>query len=248
MRTATLHYVYDPLCGWCYGAAPLVAAARTLPGLRVQGHAGGMMTGANRQLVSESLRRYVMQHDQRIAAMSGQPFGTAYFEGLLRDNTAVFDSEPPITAILAAEAVAGRGLDMLASIQTAHYRDGLRIADVSVLATLAAELGLNAAVYATEFFQARHAVTAAHIANSRTLLARVGGQGFPTFALQQGDRYTLLDVGRFLGDPDAWQDWLAQRLAAEAPDTRAASDAQARVPSATRATDGPVCGPDHCTP
>lgn len=25
---ATLHYIHDPLCGWCYGAAPLVKAAR----------------------------------------------------------------------------------------------------------------------------------------------------------------------------------------------------------------------------
>ena len=25
--SATLHYVYDPLCGWCYGAEPLVWAA-----------------------------------------------------------------------------------------------------------------------------------------------------------------------------------------------------------------------------
>ena len=27
-----LHYIYDPLCGWCYGAAPLVEAARAVPG------------------------------------------------------------------------------------------------------------------------------------------------------------------------------------------------------------------------
>lgn len=26
MATATLHYFHDPFCGWCYGAAPLVAA------------------------------------------------------------------------------------------------------------------------------------------------------------------------------------------------------------------------------
>lgn len=24
MSTPTLHYIHDPLCGWCYGAAPLV--------------------------------------------------------------------------------------------------------------------------------------------------------------------------------------------------------------------------------
>ena len=23
-----LHYIYDPLCGWCYGAKPLVQAAQ----------------------------------------------------------------------------------------------------------------------------------------------------------------------------------------------------------------------------
>ncbi|MCF3992670.1 DsbA family protein, partial [Pseudomonas aeruginosa] len=27
MNDLTLHYLYDPLCGWCYGASPLLAAA-----------------------------------------------------------------------------------------------------------------------------------------------------------------------------------------------------------------------------
>ncbi|RLR78637.1 protein-disulfide isomerase, partial [Pseudomonas aeruginosa] len=26
MNDLTLHYLYDPLCGWCYGASPLLAA------------------------------------------------------------------------------------------------------------------------------------------------------------------------------------------------------------------------------
>ena len=53
----TLHYVFDPLCGWCYGAAPLVEAARGIAGLTIAPHGGGMMTGANRQPVTEALRR-----------------------------------------------------------------------------------------------------------------------------------------------------------------------------------------------
>ena len=28
MSSATLHYIYDPLCGWCYGAKPLIQAAQ----------------------------------------------------------------------------------------------------------------------------------------------------------------------------------------------------------------------------
>ena len=107
-----LHYIYDPFCGWCYGAAPLVKAAREV--LPVQGHGGGMMAGPYRQRVSAELRGYVLPHDARIAQLTGQPFGEAYAEGLLRDTTAVFDSEQPIAAILAAEDVAACGLDLLA--------------------------------------------------------------------------------------------------------------------------------------
>ena len=56
MSTPTLHYVYDPLCGWCYGAAPLVRAARGT--IRVQAHGGDMMAGAARRAVTAEWRKY----------------------------------------------------------------------------------------------------------------------------------------------------------------------------------------------
>lgn len=108
-----LHYIYDPLCGWCYGASPLLAAARQVPGLEIRLHGGGLMKGV---AVSSELRNYVMQHDQRIAMLTGVPFGSAYFDKLLQDHSAVLSSAAPITAILATEEVAGRGLDMLARL------------------------------------------------------------------------------------------------------------------------------------
>jgi hypothetical protein len=80
--TATLHYIFDPMCGWCYAAAPLVDAARSVPGLKVEFHGGGMMTGANRRAITPQWREYVMPHDRRIAELTGQPFSEAYFEGL----------------------------------------------------------------------------------------------------------------------------------------------------------------------
>ncbi len=39
---AVLHYIYDPLCGWCYGAEPLVWAASKVDGLALRMHAGGL--------------------------------------------------------------------------------------------------------------------------------------------------------------------------------------------------------------
>ena len=200
-----LHYIYDPLCGWCYGAKPLVQAAQQA--LAVIAHGGGMMTGANRQNVSPQLRNYVMPHDRRIAEYTGQPFGEAYFEGLLRDHTAVFDSAPPIAAVLAAEQIDGRGLQLLGRLQTAHYVEGRRIADKAVLLELAGAEGYDHKTFLDAFLRAD---TDRHIQASRRLLAEVGGQGFPTFALEQAGQFTLIDISPWLGKPEAFAEWLRQ--------------------------------------
>lgn len=234
----TLHYIYDPLCGWCYAAAPLVEAAQAVSGLSIALHAGGMMAGAQRQPVTPALRNYVMPHDRRIHALTGQPFGDAYFDGLLRDTTAIFDSEPPITAILAAGAVQaasgtqeGLALAMLKRIQRAHYVEGRRIAQRPVLEALAAELGIAPEAFSAAYDACAGAVTARHIEDSRRLLGSLGGRGFPTFALEEGGRFTMLDFGQYLGQPAAWQAMLSQRLP---------------VSDAAGAADSPACGPDGC--
>jgi len=207
-----LHYIYDPLCGWCYGAKPLVQAAQQV--LPVVAHAGGMMSGANRQSVSPQLRNYVMPHDRRIAEYTGQPFGEAYFEGLLRDHSAVFDSTPPIAAVMAAESIDGRGLQMLGCLQTAHYVEGRRIADESVLFDVAAQMGYIQTTFVTVF---KSVDPQAQVKASRALLARLGGQGFPTLALEQDGQFTLIDISPWLGKPQAFADWLGQAVVADEP-------------------------------
>ena len=209
-----LHYIHDPLCGWCYGAAPLVAAARSV--LPVQAHGGGMMAGRNRRRVDAQLRDYVMPHDHRIAQMTGQAFSEHYFNGLLKDTDAVFDSAPPIAAVLAVQSIQGEaaGLDMLAAIQRAHYQQGRRISEVSTLTELAQTLGIEPAAFAAELQRVEQEDLANHIEASRELLNYVGGRGFPTFVLQRGDTLEVLDTGRWLGQPEEWADYLRGETAA----------------------------------
>jgi len=214
---ATLHYIFDPFCGWCYAAAPLIEAARTVPNLAVSLHAGGMMAGAARRRVDAQWREFVLPHDQRIAQLSGQPFGAAYFDGLLRDTSAVLDSEPPIRAILAAEELAGRGFDLLHALQKAHYVRGLRIAETAVLQQVATEIGLDASAFAQVLAHVSHERFHAHITHSRNLLAKVGGRGFPTIVLHvQGEAPTTLELGSYLGRPQALAEHLAKRVAGAA--------------------------------
>lgn len=204
----TLHYILDPLCGWCYAVAPLIQAAHE--SLPVAFHAGGMMAGPNRRPVTPQLRQRVEQHDRRIAQLSGQPFREAYRDGLLCDQSAVFDSEPPITAMLAADEIDGRGLDLLARMQTAHYVEGRRISDPTVLHALALDIGLDGFAFDAAYATQQGEPTKAHIRASRELLARVNGAGFPTLVLEREGRYEVMDIMGYLGQPSAWLSRLAE--------------------------------------
>ncbi|MFO6421767.1 DsbA family protein [Hylemonella sp. W303a] len=229
MSASVLHYIYDPLCGWCYAAAPLVKEARKV--VSVQAHGGGMMTGSRRQQVTAQLRDYVMPHDRRISQLTGQPFGERYFDGLLRDSSAVFDSEPPTAAMLAAEQMAGRGLDMLARLQTAHYVEGRRLADRDVLIEIATEMGMHRADFADALDATLGDRAQAHIQETRELMGRVRASGFPTLLLQTEGRLRSVDIGPYLGQAQAFRLWLQEQVPAKDvhPETGAFQ-----------------CGPENC--
>lgn len=210
----TLHYLYDPLCGWCWGAAPLLQAASELPGVELRLHGGGLFAGAARRPVTPELRAYVGPHDRRIAELSGQSFGSRYIDGLLKDPGAMLDSEPPITAVLAAQDLEPQaGPALLARIQRAHYVEGQHIAEPMVLSALAREQGLDGAAFEAAYQRLAGAPTRAHLRAARELLRRAGGQGFPSLVLEQPDRpLRPLEIGLFYGRRQAWQLHLRQAL------------------------------------
>ena len=198
-----LHYIYDPLCGWCYAVGPLVKAARAV--ISVELHGGGMMTGTRRQRITPAWRDYVAPNDRHISQVTGQVFGEAYLHGLLEDYSAWLDSEPPTAAVLTAQQLRGAGLDMLALLYEAHYVEGRRIADEAVLTHLATQIGLDVGDFLEFYHNFRGEKVNAHFAESRNFLADVGGRGFPTFVIERDDRFERLDHTQFLGRPDAWR-------------------------------------------
>ncbi|MEC5321075.1 DsbA family protein [Brenneria populi subsp. brevivirga] len=213
MATVRLHYIYDPLCGWCYGAAPLALEAQEIEGVDLILHGGGMMTGSNSRTITPEWRDYVIPHDRRIAQMTGQTFGENYYEGLLRDTSVVLDSAPPTAAVLAAEAMADKSMTMLYHIERAHYVAGLKIADDPVLRRCAEEIGLDGETFSTELAFVRAETLSQHISASRELLAKVRGQGFPTFALEDArGNFQQIPAANYLGQVDAWRRFLERQV------------------------------------
>ncbi len=207
--TAILHYIHDPLCGWCYGAEPLVRSALGVGRLELELHGGGLWPQPTK--LPDDMRRYIGQADARIAEMTGQPYGEAYLSGLLFDPELVLESRPTIAAVLAAEGLdASKALPMLSGIQHAHYEHGLHVVDGAVLRDIAAECGLEPQAFEEAF---RSIAVDEHIAETRALMQRVGAAGFPTFVLEHDGDWTTVPHHRFTATPAAFGSWLAAQIA-----------------------------------
>jgi len=200
-----LHVIYDPFCGWCYGAAPLIEAARGIDGLEIVLHGGGMMAGNNRQQMTPALRDFILPHAQRITALSGQHFGEGYL-AMLDDTSVWLDSTPPTMAIAAAAQWTCE-LDMLHRVQSTHFMEGRRIGEARVLTDIAEEIGIARQEFAIALATALQSA-GDHIRESRALLKQVGGSGFPTFALESNGGFEMLASAQYLGRPEAWREML----------------------------------------
>ena len=199
MILPTLHYVYDPLCGWCYAAEPLVRAASEAD-VPIVLHGGGLWEPAVH--ATDAKRRMMRETDAHISRLTGQVFGPAYLDGLLVDPTSLWWSRPTVAAVLAAEAVrSGAGLAMIAAIQRAHYVEGRRVIEDDTLVETTRALGLD-----TTIFRSTLAATPVdrHIQETRTLMRCHGLQGFPSFLLEQAGTLERLPHEGCYGRPDAF--------------------------------------------
>ncbi len=175
-----LHYIHDPLCGWCYAAEPLVQAAVT-SGVTVALHGGGLWGEPIH--ASAAKRRMMRSTDERISQITGQPFGQPYLDGLLLDPDTIWHSRPTIAAILAAQGIAPRsGLAMMAAIQRAHYVEGSRVVEQAVLVELARRIGLDPATFASSLDDV---AVDRHIHETSVLMEEHDLHGFPTFLVER---------------------------------------------------------------
>lgn len=186
MKNLNITYLFDPLCGWCYGAAPAIRALAASDGLTVIPTPTGLFSHTGR-LMDAAFARHAWSNDQRIAQMTGQAFSEAYRVQILGDHTQPFDSAAIVNAMTAVKLSAPeQELAALAAIQHARYVDAKIITDNAVLADILNSLGLHEAA---ENLNNEAVIRAAEqrIAEGRALAHQFGIQGVPSLVVQAAD-------------------------------------------------------------
>lgn len=196
----SLLYIADPMCPWCYGFGPELAALATgLPEIPLEVIAGGLRV--HQTEAPDAILRAALQDDWRkVEAATGLPFSHA----LLAQESFNYDTEPACRAVVVARQIApDAAFAVLFALQQAFFAEGRDITDGQTLAAIAAATLLEAGhpVTAEDFlsrWQSDASIAAVH--DDFTQVSRWGITGFPTLVLARGPQLDLVTSG-FLAMP-----------------------------------------------
>jgi putative protein-disulfide isomerase len=187
-----LIYFADPMCSWCWGFAPVIAAithafADSLP---IRLVLGGLRPGTTEPL-DETRKASLREHWTHVHEASGQPFDLDFFT---REHF-IYDTDPACRAV-AALRHAGMPIALAAlhRLQEAFYARNQDVKDLAVQTEIAVALGQDADTF-------RAAVTSEAIRQETwrdyALSQNTGVTGFPTLIAGTGqdNQYAMVTKG-----------------------------------------------------
>ncbi|PKF77638.1 protein-disulfide isomerase [Vibrio sp. vnigr-6D03] len=194
-----VHYFFDPLCGWCYGAAPIIEELRACNEIVVKSYPGGLF---DKHSVSPPFRQHVIDSDLKIAQMSGVEFGEGYLSRVSSSEEVILDSHITIKAILAFEHIGGDPWVMLNAIQTAHYVDGEKVNQEGRLEYIAGKLGVHVLDW-QEAMSTCEKKTVRTINDTRSLMSQYTLDGFPSLVVEGKSNKFQINLIEYFDNPSS---------------------------------------------
>lgn len=184
-----LTYVYDPLCGWCFGFVPTLRAfAEANPDVEIDVVPGGLVTG-DRVGPYDNMLNYISGAAPRMTEITGQALGEAFFDMMRQEETPLSNSAPPSLAVLQMQKLKDKAgvLSFVHGLLETHFIDGRDLNEAQTYDDLCEKLDLprldtDAIVGATD----RLATVAGSYAKARSL----GVSSFPTSIVFNDDGET----------------------------------------------------------
>lgn len=199
--STTITYLFDPLCGWCYGASPAVQKLGQQSGVTLELAPTGLFADGGRRM-DAAFAEFAWSNDLRIAQLTGQRFTEAYRQNVLGRHGSPFDSAAMTLALTAVSLTESqRELDALKTFQEARYVDGLDTGNALLVGVLLRGLGLDAAADRLAAADAELMErNAARLGRARRVMRLLGAQGVPALVVHSASGDRLLGGHALYGD------------------------------------------------
>ena len=184
---AKLIYVYDPMCSWCWGYRETWLKLKAALGdkLTIEYKVGGLAPDSD-ELMPIDMQQFLQQTWQRIEQQLGTPFNHEFWH-LAQPRRSTY---PACRAVLVARQY-NKEHEMLYAIQKAYYLNAQNPSDISTLANLAEQIGLDKTAFINDIqSDAINVLLMAEINAARSLPI----QGFPSLVLENKGEYHVIPV------------------------------------------------------
>lgn len=196
MKTATLYYVHDPMCSWCWGFRPVWKQVQQALAGRVNiRYVLGGLAPDNDQPMPADMQANIRDTWTSIQReIPGTQFNFDFWTKC-RPRRSTY---PACRAILAAR-LQGENYDteMLLAIQQAYYLQARNPSDIPVLTDLAAQIGLDSERFANDLSSG---TCEQMLQQELALTHKLGVTSFPSLVLNCGDSNTLISIDYTSGE------------------------------------------------
>lgn len=202
--STTVTYLFDPLCGWCYGASPVLHKLAQQTRFSLVLAPTGLFAGTGGRTLDAAFADYAWSNDQRIEKLTGQRFTEAYRTQILgRPGSRVDSANATLALTAVAQTAPEHELQALTLIQEARYQHALDITSFAVLEQLLRNNSMNTAAdrFALNNPELRQA-NDARTQRAQMLMQAHHAQGVPALVLTTGSGSRLLSANALYGHFD----------------------------------------------
>lgn len=140
-----LIYIYDALCGWCYGFSPVMQQIHEKYRGRLEFEvlSGGMIMGLRAGPIGE-VAAYIAKAYPEVEQATGIQFGEAFVQNILAPGTAIFSSEMPgIALTVFRKHRPEQVVEFAHALQNALYFNGIGLSILENYLPLVEPFGLS---------------------------------------------------------------------------------------------------------
>jgi len=187
-------YVYDALCGWCYGFSPVITDIEKKYRDRFDFEviSGGMVTGDRIGSIGE-VAPYIKWAYKDVEKATGVKFGNTFLNETLEKGEAIFTSiEPAIALSIFKDFKKEDNIAFAGALQKAIYYDGIEPLNLEAYGKIAQRFGLDSADFVSKMEDTYFKNLAYEDFKNA---AAFGVRGFPTLIAEINEQYYQLANG-----------------------------------------------------
>lgn len=183
----TIHYIADPLCGWCYGFEPVMIKIQekfnTKFNFKVM--TGGMVPKAYAQPLA-NMREYLLEAIPTLEERTEVTISQKYRDNILMKDGIVLDSELPSKVFVGLlPYYEGKESLLMKRIQDLLYQEGLNTNEIASYQSLEHIEKIDVNSEEIELKKQEHFETS----------AQFGVRGFPALILEKKGGYFMMSNG-----------------------------------------------------